>query len=210
MLLSMLAVLSACGGEEPLDPSAPGPRQDATADATGAEADIQDPTVLPLSQTQVSVYFPSSSGDGLVAESHEIFETTTPGDRAKQIVADLIEGPRSGAALRAVPRGTHLRQVYVLRSGVAYLDFSRELVEGLGGGSMLELLTVYAIVDSVTRNIPEIKSVGLLIEGNIPDTLNGHLDLRYPLRPDYSMVLETDGSAAGAAADPPVRVAGNP
>ena len=31
--------------------------------------------------------------------------------------------------------------------------------------------------------------VRLRREGKIPDTLNGHLDLRYPLLPNYSILL---------------------
>ena len=31
--------------------------------------------------------------DGLIGEPHEIFVTAAPGDRAKQILADLISGP---------------------------------------------------------------------------------------------------------------------
>ena len=119
----------------------------------------------PLRRQSVLVYFPGAELDGLVGEEREIFGTASPGDRAKQILADVVSGPTSPEAARAVPLGTRLLQVYVLETGVAYVDFSSDLKRGIGGGSMAELLTVYAIVDSVALNVSEIKRVGILIEG---------------------------------------------
>ena len=90
--------------------------------------------------------------------------------------------------MRALPPATRLRQAYVLDSGVAYLDFSADL-EGIGGGSMEEILAVYAIVNSVVVNIPEVDRVGILVNGRPVATLNGHLDLRRPLPADYSLII---------------------
>ena len=45
----------------------------------------------PIRTLIVEVYFPSAEENGLVAEAREIFATSAPGDRAKQIVADLGE-----------------------------------------------------------------------------------------------------------------------
>lgn len=146
-----------------------------------------------LRREQVKVYFPSALADGLVAERREIIVTSTPGDRIKQIVNDLISGPASPDALRAVPSDTRLRQVFVVDDGTAYLDFSGELTAGMRGGSAAERLAVYAIVDSVVLNVKEVRSVGILVNGQTVESLNGHMDLRKPLRADTSLVLR--GSA---------------
>lgn len=142
-----------------------------------------------MSTIVVEIYFPAAEENGLVAEAREIFSTASPGDRAKQIVADLISGPATELALQGLPRDTRLRQIYVLDDGVAYIDFSEELRGGLGGGSTEELLAVYSIVNSVVLNIPEIRRVGILINSNPIETLNGHMDLRTPLRPDISLIV---------------------
>jgi spore germination protein GerM len=155
----------------------------------------------------VEVYFPSASRDGLVGEFREIFSTATPGDRAKQIVADLISGPTTGKCLRAVPKSTRLRQVYVLADGTAYIDFSPELTEGIGGGSMKELLTVYSIVDSVAFNVREVQRVAILVNGQPIETMNGHLDLRSPLKPNPRWIL---GSKIVEAQRPKPLVASGP
>jgi hypothetical protein len=55
-------------------------------------------------------------------------------------------------------------------------------------GSSEEILTLYAIVDSLAMNVPEIKTVAVLINGRERDTLGGHIDVRRPLPPDPTLV----------------------
>jgi hypothetical protein len=71
--------------------------------------------------------------------------------------------------------------VYVSEQGVAFVDFSRELVAAHPGGSLNELLTVYSVVDALTANLPAVRAVQLLVDGREVDTLAGHVDLRRPL-----------------------------
>jgi spore germination protein GerM len=144
-----------------------------------------------LTRLRVVLYYPSASGEGLVAETHEIFKTAAPGDLGKQIVSDLISGPLGPQALPALPTGTELRQLYI-DDEVAYVDFSPELKTGIGGGSLEERLAVYAIVNSIALNLPGIRRVGILVEGRPVDTLNGHLDLTRPLRPDRKLIVGGD------------------
>jgi hypothetical protein len=225
-LLSLAAVLLAtlvaggCGGgggsPEPAagsaGGSAAGPDEgEAESDEAGGETSLE-----PLPSREIAIYFPSLTADGLVAETREIFSTATAGDQVKQIVNDLLAGPTGEEAGRAVPPGTRLRQVYVLEGGVAWLDFSSELSDGLGGGSAAELMTVYSIVDSIVAGVPEVRRVGILIEGRSVETLNGHLHLLKPLRPDFTLIRDaptalgpepgepeatTEPAPSGAAAD---------
>jgi spore germination protein GerM len=186
LALPLLLVLACSspepGGETPAEDPAPG--------SAAAEEDGEiEPQSEELRTVTVEVYFPSAAADGLVGEFREIFDTATPGDRIKQIIADLISGPTTAECLRAVTPGTRLRQVYVLPDGTAYLDFSSELTEGVAGGSMTELLTVYSIVDSVAFNLSEVQRVAILVNGRPIETMNGHLDLRRPLKPNASWIL---------------------
>jgi len=190
VVVALVLSLGCTGGEESVEqaeaePTAAAPEPEAEGEPAG------ESTATPILRRRVEVYFPSAADDGLIGEFREIFNTVTPGDRAKQIIADLISGPESADALRALPPTTRLRQVYVLKDGTAYLDFSSDLREGIGGGSMEEILAVYAIVNSVVININEVHRVGILVNGRTVATLNGHLDLRRPLRPDYSLILES-------------------
>jgi len=189
LLAAALLGLAGCGGGGPAgEGEAAGAPEGAAATPAGEGQGAEEPSAAPLPRRNVELYYPSAVEDGLVGEIHEIFNTAMPGDRAKQIIADLISGPENPDSLRALPPATRLRQVYVLDSGVAYLDFSSDLTEGMGGGSEEEILTVYSVVNSVAINIPEIRRVGILVNGRNVATLNGHLDLRRPLRPDFSLI----------------------
>lgn len=198
VVVSLALMLSCSGTEEPIETQAPG-------EVPGIEPGVENPPGASASDANsirtliVEIYFPSAEETGLIAEAREIFATSAPGDRAKQIVADLISGPATDRAVRGLPRATQLRQIYVLEDGVAYLDFSDELRNGLGGGSSEELLAIYSIVDSVVLNVPEIRRVGFLITGKPVETLNGHLSLRKPLRPDISLIV---GRVASQSANP--------
>lgn len=199
--LVALGLLTGCGSgddEESVDVDA----EIAAGDEAGietTEGDGTDPNLVPMRRASVRVHYPAASGFGLIAEEHEIFETASPVDRAKQILADLISGPFGSSAVRALPEGTRLRQVYVLADGIAWIDFSEELRSGMGGGSAQEQLVVYSIVNSLAGNVPEIRRVGLLVNGNPIDTLNGHLDLRRPLPPNPKLLW---GAASVEAASP--------
>lgn len=180
--LCLLAV--ACGG-------APPPATDSQGETAsrGPAAEAPEETASStIPRIEVTLWFPSSAGDALVGEPGEIFSTTDPGARAKQIVTALLAGPQAVDAMPALPPETTLRQVYVLDDGTAWIDFSSQIRRGLGGGSSDERLAVYAVVDSVAFNVPEIGRVGILVDGNPVETLNGHIDLRRPLPPDRSLL----------------------
>ena len=189
--LGALAVcVAACGGQtvEPPDAGEVQARvssTDDTADLPGV--DDADLPIAPLERMQVTVFFPSALDSGLRGETREIFDTASPVERAKQIISDLLAGPGEEESLGALPRGTRLRQVFVIDEGVAFVDFSSEIRDGMSGGSHNEVLAVYAVVNSLALNIPEIDRVAILINGRPCETLNGHVDLRRPLRADPSL-----------------------
>jgi spore germination protein GerM len=173
--LALLAV--ACrGGDRAQRGDAPRSEERPAASAeTAPDASLPSRTI--------KLYFPSSSGESLVTEDREIFETASPVDRAKQILAELLSGPSGDGAIAAVPKGTTLKQVYVLADGTAYANFSSELSAGIGGSSD-EILAIYSIVDSLALNVPEIRRVAILVDGKGRGTLAGHIDIRRPFRPD--------------------------
>ena len=199
VLLAGILCFAGCGGgEEQVETDADAPATDdasteeTPADDEGGEEDKEqtaDSTLTPLPRRTVEIYFPSLVEEGLVSEFREIFATATPGDQIKQILADLISGPTIDEATRALPGGTRLRQAYVLDNGVAWLDFSSELAEGMTGGSEVEMMTVYSVVNSVVANVQQVRRVGFLVNGRPIETLNGHLHLLRPLRPNFALII---------------------
>ncbi|MGH9446777.1 MAG: GerMN domain-containing protein, partial [Terriglobia bacterium] len=61
--------------------------------------------------------------------------------------------------------------------GTAYLDFSNDIRQNLPVGIESETLAVYSVVDSLAADIPAVKRVKFLIQGQDAETLNGHVDL---------------------------------
>lgn len=185
VLVLSVGLASACSSPDPL----PAAQASEASNPAGEPAEASEQKVTRIRRLKVLIYYPATGADGLIGEQREIFRTAAPGDRAKQILADLISGPATASGKRALPAGTRLRQVFVLDDGTAYIDFSADLKQGMGGGTTEELLAVYSIVNSVALNIPEIRRVGILINGKSIDTLNGHLYLRRPLPPDTSIIV---------------------
>jgi spore germination protein GerM len=113
------------------------------------------------------------------------------GDGAAAQAAEIVKAqiaPVTGSLLSAVPPGTALRALYLTSGGEAFVDLSREIVTAHPGGSLDELLTVYAIVNALTMNLPAVTSVQVLVDGKEVDTLAGHVDLRRPLAKNVSWV----------------------
>jgi len=133
------------------------------------------------------LYFASRDGDGLVEELREIEGQGHILNQMAQTLRELTKGPQTNA-LPVIPEGATLNAVYLDEGGVAYVDFSPELVHNHPGGTYAEELTAYAIVDSLAANYPKVVAVQLLVDGAEIDTLAGHLDVRHPISADFSLV----------------------
>jgi spore germination protein GerM len=139
--------------------------------------------------TRTVVLFFLTEGDfRLHPEEREILAHDETVIDAKQTIVELIRGPLD-EGISAIPEGTRLREMYISREGIAYVDFSRELRENHPSGTAAEVATVFAIVNSLTSNYKSIKRVSILIDGNERETLNGHVDLTRPLLPRLDLIV---------------------
>ena len=86
-----------------------------------------------------------------------------------------------------------LRAFYVSEKGDAFVDLTG-IAAAHPGGSLTELLTVHAIVNAITANLPAIQRVQILVDGREADTIAGHVDIRRPLTRDTSLVREPEAS----------------
>ena len=68
------------------------------------------------------------------------------------------------------------------------MDFSNDLLNSISPGIESESLSVYSMVDSITANIPSVKRVKLLIQGQEVETLEGHADLTEAIVPDPTLI----------------------
>lgn len=136
----------------------------------------------------VKMFFPSVNGDVLLSgEDDTIFKSTELGNRARQILQKLQEGPHSDKMFPSFPKDTKLQDLFISDQGIAFVDFSNTISTNHSGGVRNELATIYSIVDSLTYNLPEIKQVKILIGGVEKETLAGHCLLLLPLDMDLSI-----------------------
>jgi spore germination protein GerM len=131
------------------------------------------------------LYFPAYETGTLFAENRPVTWAATDSDRIRQVLLGLIEGSREGHSA-ALPPSTTVRAVFLTSDGTAYVDFSNDLLAGLSPGMESESLAVYSIVNSLAANVPAVKKVWILIQGQEADTLGGHADLSEPFAPDLT------------------------
>lgn len=134
----------------------------------------------------VKLFFISEDDSLLHPEQREILAGPSIVAEAEQAVEELIRGSDKGY-ISPLPPETKLRQLFVTKDGVAYVDLSREIMEKHPSGSSAELATVYSIVNTLAYNFKPIKKVFILVEGSEKETLSGHINLSQPFVPLYSL-----------------------
>jgi len=137
-----------------------------------------------------TLYYGTSDGQALAAVKREVPLGDGPRAQGRQILESELE-PAPEPFHSLIPPGTMLRAFYITDRGDAFVDLSPEVSTMHPGGSTNELLTVYAIVNTVTANLSSVERVQILIGGKQADTLAGHVDLRRPFERDTALVRET-------------------
>jgi hypothetical protein len=137
-----------------------------------------------------TLYFPSLNDGKLMPESRSITWAQSDADRVRQVVLALAEGSHRGFG-RALGASTTVRAVFLTADGAAYVDLSSDILSDFEPGIQSETLAIYAIVNSITVNIPSVKRVQFLIQGQEVETLDGHVDLTAAFTPDPNRIKST-------------------
>ena len=193
LVLLVAIIVAGALGAWTLIVTLPGTYDEETEAAPDAE-----PTGVPTEPTSTvtaTLFYVSPGGKQLVGAEREVPQATGTTEQARQIVEQQLLPPELPLT-SAVPEGTTLLGLYISDRGDAFVDLSREVSTEHQGGSLDELLTIYAIVNTLTVNLPTVQAVQILIEGREVDTLAGHVDLRRPLAQSFKWV---DRSSVGAA-----------
>jgi hypothetical protein len=154
-----------------------------------APATAPDPVPTPIAHITATLFYGSSDGQALVPVRREVpLENGIVPQGRRILEAQLDAAP--APYISVIPEGATLRAFYVTDRGDAFVDLSPEASSNHPGGSTMELLTVYALVNVVVANLPDVQRVQLLVNGQEVDTLAGHVDLRRPLPGNRSLVRE--------------------
>jgi spore germination protein GerM len=147
--------------------------------------DVEKPVEENISvpnELDINIYFSDAQGEFLVGEKRH-----AEGDDIMVAVAnELIKGPTLPDIYPTIPDGTVVRNVE-MGSGIAYVNFSRELVVNHVKGAAAETMMVYSIVNTLT-GIPGINAVQILVEGVKIKSIDGHIDISKPLTRNESIL----------------------
>ncbi len=130
-------------------------------------------------QASVIVYWleETPSDFRLIPAAQQTSEPATP----RKALELLVKGPGADSSLsRIVPDGTQILG-FSIDNEQATANFSREISDNFNWGAQLEALLVESIVRTLTA-FPEIVQVQILVEGEIIETLGGHVSIDEPLR----------------------------
>ena len=118
---------------------------------------------------------PSDPGNPRLEPKAENIAAGDPVSQAQQIVAAALRNLQG-----TLPPQARVRQVYLVDDGTAVVDLSRETSEQLQGGVTAELGVINAITRSLIENLPQVRRVRFLIEGEERPTFSGHVSLSRP------------------------------
>jgi len=162
--------------------------------AAPSEAPVTSAPTTPKETAHITatLFFGAADGQSLAPMRRDVALAESVVEQGRQIVTAQLTEMAPAPYVSVIPAGTMLRAFYVTERGDAFVDLSSDIIRGHPGGSLNELLTVYAIVNAVTANLPAVTRVQILIDGKEADTIAGHVDLRRPLTRNDSLVRETD------------------
>ena len=140
-----------------------------------------------VAESVAHLYFADPKGLLLTSEARVMPRQADACQRAHWLVTELMRGPRQGG-LPTLPPQAELRALFVTHDETATVDFSAAVREHHPAGVRSELLTVYAVVNTLILNLPEVSAVKILIEGREAVTLAGHIALSAPLNADMLLI----------------------
>ena len=157
----------------------------ASSDAPVAPA----PPAAPTAHITATLFY--GAREGLLLQPVRVEVPLAEGAVAqgRQIVRALLQPPPA-PYVAVIPAGTTLKAFYLTSGGDAFVDLSADVTTRHPGGTPAELLTVYAIVNTITTNLQGVQRVQLLVDGKEADSVAGHVDVRRPLERDMAYVRQ--------------------
>jgi spore germination protein GerM len=133
---------------------------------------------------EVQLYFTAPEGTYLVSEAGAIPMCDMDRDCINSLLVSLINGSQQGNSA-VLPKETKILGVEV-ENDLVRVNFSRQLVDFHPGGSLSELLSIYSIANSLSESFPYVRQIQILVEGELRQTLKGHVRIDQPIYANFS------------------------
>jgi germination protein M len=155
---------------------------------------IINPLITPekVDTETVVLYFFDEEKKTLLPEERIIFVNPDQ-PIEKYIVEQLIAGPRNGGLTASVPAETKIKGDIKTEDGVCYINLSGDFAARNTMGGETPVLSVYAVVNSLTE-LSDVNKVQILIDGEKIDSFKGALNLSMPLERDDAFVSQYNAS----------------
>jgi hypothetical protein len=128
----------------------------------------------------VDLYFPSVAG-GLALEPRELREEASINREALSVLQELFRGPLRPGAVALVPSATRVESFFVDENGTAYVGIDSTVISDSPGGTSSETLFLEAVLRTIAVNVEGVRKLQLLVDGQVRETLWGHVRLDKPL-----------------------------
>ena len=139
----------------------------------------------PKEPDRVSLFFVDRQMMRLVESDFYIYEST-PEDKARMVVSELINGRDENDMVRRMLPDSRDAIDVTVSGGIAYVDINEKYMEFYEKGKIQEQLIVYQIVNSLS-SVEGISRVKFLFDGEEKKEFVGEIDMREAFVPDYNI-----------------------
>ena len=145
-------------------------------DGKGTEVTKTEPAKESFKSHTIRVYVPSENADGLVGK-----EVTFQAREGKEgvVALEVMRKAQKAAQMSLIPEGVKIQSV-TIQDHLATVNFEPSIREKMVGGSTTERLLIESVVNTLTE-LPNVKSIKILVDGKEQSTLNGHYNISSPL-----------------------------
>jgi hypothetical protein len=143
--------------------------------AAGDSRPVPAPVSAPKERVTLLVAY---DDEGVLRERQ--VETALPQEanaRARALLRALLAEYLQKPSPHAMADGADVKNVYMLADGTCIVDVNQDFADGHRSGMVVEDLTLASMMETLTRAIPQVQRVRVLVEGKERETLAGHADL---------------------------------
>ena len=133
------------------------------------------PLKAQLEHKKVKIFFPHPSKLRLLSDERDILVTKDNVHMIRQTLKHLLTPPPTMSS--PLWADAAFLDIFILEKNQRVI-VNMNRPDSQFGGTYQEMIAIYAIVHSILRNFPHLKSVHFLIDGNEKLTLAGHMDLK--------------------------------